>query len=33
MINDLTLKAVESREKIEHKYSGWSPGEEAHGPC
>lgn len=28
----MTLKAVESREEIEHNYSGWSPGEEAHGP-
>ena len=32
MTNDLTLKAVESREQIEHEYSGWSPGKEAHGP-
>lgn len=32
-MNGLTLKAVEPREKIEHEYSGWSPGEEAHGPC
>lgn len=32
LINALTLKAVESREKVEHEYSGRSPGEEAHGP-
>lgn len=32
IINDLTLKAVEAREQIEHEDPGWSPGEEAHGP-
>lgn len=31
-MNRLTLQAVESGEKVEHKYSGRSPGEEAHGP-
>lgn len=31
-MNDLTLKAVEAGEQIEHKYPGRSPGEEAHGP-
>lgn len=28
----LTLKTIEPREKVEHKYSGWPPGEEAHTP-